>query len=565
MNRVFMIGWDGATFDLLRPWVEQGKLPNLASLMRRGVHGPLRSTIPPWSFQAWSSFLTGKNPGQHGIYDFFRTPPGTYDLEFVNADHRRGGDTFWEVLSQAGRRVVSISIPGTYPPDPVNGVMISGFDFPGEGPGSFVDAKGMYPPEFHDELLCNVGRHPIDAPILKDLKNGQVHVALDRILETIRQQAATAKYLLTHRPWDCFMTVFGESDGVSHYFWQYCDPTCPFFVEQPSGLADSMLRVYQELDRQMGELLALVPAEANIFVLSDHGSGGVSDAVLFPNRWLQQKGFLHFRGRSTHLLSRVREVLKHWGVAKLPSWLQRLLYRSAWRALGRFEARARYGIIDWSRTTAYFDENPYFPVVRVNAQGTRPHGIVAPGREYEAVRDRLIQELEDWRHPETGQRLVEKAYRREEIYSGACLEEAADVVPKWALDRGHNLGFRLSSKSRDGKWFAKVDTGNPDDPLFPRKFSSHRDHGIFVGQGPDICVGDKVVGARIIDLAPTILALLGVQVPEDMDGRILYEILATVARPPLPERGTMISSLTRQGNAAGAKITKRLHRVYHEL
>jgi predicted AlkP superfamily phosphohydrolase/phosphomutase len=552
MNRVLLIGWDGATFDLVGPWVEQGKLPNLARLMNRGVHGPLRSTIPPWSFQAWSSFMTGKNPGQHGIYDFFRTPPGTYDLEFVNAGHRRGGATLWDLLSRAGRRVVSIAIPGTYPPDPVNGVMISGFDFPGEGPGSFVDARGMYPPGLHAELLRNVGPHPIDAPILKDLKTGQVRTALERILDTIRQQAATAKYLLTHRPWDCFMTVFGESDGVSHYFWQFCDPKCPFFVDHPDGVRDAMLRVYQELDRQFGDLLALAPDDTNVFVLSDHGSGGISDWVLFPNRWLQQKGFLQFRGRSSHWRSRVRELLKHWGVATLPSWVQRLLYRSAFRALGRFEARNRYGIIDWSRTVAYFDENPYYPVIRVNVAGVRPHGIVQPGRHYEEVRDRLIQELETWRHPTTGARLVERAYRREEIYSGAVLNEAADIVPRWALQQGYNLGFRLSSKAPGEYWITRIDPTNPKDPLFPRKFSSHRDHGILAASGPDLRRGDPVSGARIIDLAPTILNLLDVPVPEDMDGRVLYQVLQPIAQP-VPS--------THESAGSRGKLTRRLNLV----
>src|SRR5207253_5408258 len=151
------------------------------------------STLPPWSFQAWSSFMTGKNPGKHGIYDFFRTPVGTYDLEFVNADHRRGGATFWEVLSKAGRRVVSIAIPGTFPPDPVNGVMISGFDFPGEGPGSYVDARGMHPPELFDELNRTVGRHPIDASIIKEIKQGRMDLVLERVLQTVRQKAATAQ------------------------------------------------------------------------------------------------------------------------------------------------------------------------------------------------------------------------------------------------------------------------------------------------------------------------------------------------------------------------------------
>jgi predicted AlkP superfamily phosphohydrolase/phosphomutase len=521
-----LIGWDGATWDLVRPWVDQGLLPNLARLMRQGSHGPLRSALPPWSFQAWASFLTGKNPGQHGIYDFFRTPPGTYDLEFVNADHRRGGATFWGHLSDAGRKVIAISIPGTFPPDPVNGVMISGFDFPGEGPGSAVDARGMYPSALHAELTRNVGPHPIDAAILGDFKQGRYTAALAKILTTVRQQAATAKYLATHRPWDCFMMVFGEADGVSHYFWQFCDPQSPYFIDHPDGLRDSMLQVYQEIDRQTGELVALAPPGTNVFVLSDHGAGGVSDTVLFPNWWLHEKGFLHFRGRGTHLVSRAREVLKHWGIAALPSWFQRLLYRSAFKSLGRFEARNRYGIIDWARTTAYFDENPYYPVVRVNTIGIRPRGIVQPGRQYEAIRDRLIRELEAWKHPESGEPLVERAFRREEVYHGECLDEAADVIPKWALHNGYNLGFRLSSKAPMNHWFAKIDARDPHGPFYPRKFSSHRDDGILIADGPDLRAGAPVGGARIIDLAPTILTLLGVPLPDDLDGRPLGQLLA---------------------------------------
>jgi predicted AlkP superfamily phosphohydrolase/phosphomutase len=353
------------------------------------------------------------------------------------------------------------------------------------------------------------------------------------------------------------MMVFGETDGVSHYFWQYCDPGCPFFTSQPAGLRDSMLRVYQEIDRQTGELLELVPEHTNILVLSDHGSGGVSNSVLFPNRWLAAKGLLHFRSQSTQWVSRLRELLKHWGIATLPAWVQRRLYRSAWRALGRFEARARYSVIDWSRTVAYFDENPYFPVLRVNAAGARPHGIVPPGRPYEELRDRLIQELESWRHPETGERLVEKAYRREDVYSGECLNEAADIVPKWALDRGYNLGFRLSSKSPDGSWFARVNPFDPDGPLYPRKFSSHRDHGIFVAHGPDFPRGETVNGARIIDLAPTILTLLDVAVPDDMDGRVLHDVLVATEPQSVSGHGAFQNGSTALSRN-GARITRHV-------
>src|SRR5262249_25889092 len=106
MQRVFILGWDGATFDLIRPWVAQGKLPTIARLMERGVHGPLRSTLPPMTFPAWTSFMTGKNQGKHGIFDFMRRQPGKYDLEFVNGGQRHG-PTFWEILSAAGKTVTA--------------------------------------------------------------------------------------------------------------------------------------------------------------------------------------------------------------------------------------------------------------------------------------------------------------------------------------------------------------------------------------------------------------------------------------------------------------------------
>src|SRR5262249_49368775 len=155
--------------------------------------------------------------------------------------------------------------------------------------------------------------------------------------------------------------------------------------------------------------------DATVLMMSDHGFGGVSDWVIYPNCWLRQKGFLRFHGRTSHWGSRLRESVKHLAVAHLPASFQRFLYRCLGQRLGRLEARVRYGMIDWRSTEAYFDENPYFPVLRINREGRQPQGVVAPGRHYEEVRDRLIQELESWRHPVTGERIIEKAYRREEV------------------------------------------------------------------------------------------------------------------------------------------------------
>jgi predicted AlkP superfamily phosphohydrolase/phosphomutase len=526
MQRVFMIGWDGATFDLMRPWIDAGKLPNVAKLIERGAQGPLRSTLPPWTFPAWSSFMTGKNPGKHGIYDFFRPLPGKYDLDFVNGSHRKA-KTFWQILSEAGRNVVSISVPTTFPPERVNGVMISGFDFPGAsgGDGSFVDSRGMYPPDLYLELLRSVGPHPIDAGITKQIDEGKHDVALGRILETIGKKTATVKYLMKNKPWDCFMILYGESDSTSHQYWRYCDPKSPLFTEDPPGLRDSILKVYQELDRQVGELIALLPKDTTVLMMSDHGFGGVSDWVIYPNCWLRELGLLHFHNQSQHWKARLRDRLKLWGVSHFPAWLQRALMRFAGGMLGRFETGARYGIIDWSRTQAYFDENPYFPVLRINLKGRQPQGVVEPGRAYEDLRDLLIRQLEAWRHPKTGAPIIEKAYRREEIYSGRCLDEAADIIPKWSYQEGYNYAFRNSSKSANLAWIEQIDPKQLDNNRFyANKSGNHRDDGIFIAQGPPIRQGHSVKGAQITDLAPTILHLLNVANPNDMDGRVLEEI-----------------------------------------
>lgn len=524
MNRVFILGWDGATFDLIEPWVAEGKLPNIARIMSSGVHGRLRSTLPPMTFPAWSSFMTGKNPGKHGIFDFTRQRPGKYELEFVNGGQRRTA-SFWRILSDAGRRVISISVPCTYPPERVNGVMISGFDGPGQFGTAFVDRRGMHPPELYDELKEKTGGHPIGAFIANDINSGHPEAGLERMLETIRKKAATAKYLMQSRDWDCMMMLFGESDGAGHHFWKYCDPHSPLFTAKPAGMEDAILRVYQELDTQLGRIEQLLPEGTTLLMMSDHGFGGVSNWVLYPNCWLRSEGFMRFRGRSSQRFSRLLEGLKLRAMAKLPAGLKELLYRIGGARMGKIESQVRYAMIDWEGTEAFFEENPYYPALWINLKGRQPLGTVEPGEHYEQVRDKLIERLHAWRHPETGEPIVERAYRREEVYCGSALDEAPDIVVKWGVHAGYTYAFKLSSKSLDLAWIRQVDPNNAENmEFFTGKSGHHRDDGIFLARGPVVRAGETIKGARIIDLAPTILQLLDVPVPDDMDGSVLENI-----------------------------------------
>ena len=525
MSRVFVVGWDGATFDLIKPWVAQGKLPNIARVLERGAHGDLRSTLPPMTFPAWSSFLTGKNPAKHCIFDFTKERAGSYDLEFVNGGQRRA-PSFWKILSDAGKKVISISVPCTFPPEPVNGIVMSGFDAAGLGGSSAkLDPRGMYPSELYDELESAVGGHPIGSFPIKEINEGRPDEALAKLLHVIGRKAATAKYLMQEKEWDCAMILFGESDGSGHHFWKYCDPKSPLFTDKPGGMQDSILRVYQELDRELGEIMELLPDDTTLLMMSDHGFGGVSNVALYPNCWLREQGVLNFRGGLFRLRSRMLEGLKHWAVATLPNSIQKMISRFARAQVGGIEAKVRFGIIDWAGTQAYFDENPYYPALRINLKGRQPKGVVEPGAEYEAVRDRLIEALESWVHPRTGEKVVERAYRREEMYSGPGLEEAPDILVHWATHEEYTYAFKLSAKSKDLAWTEELDPHRPDNmAFFTGKSGSHRDEGIFLAEGPGVRASEELQGARIIDVAPTILHLLGVPVPEDMDGRVLTEM-----------------------------------------
>jgi predicted AlkP superfamily phosphohydrolase/phosphomutase len=359
-----------------------------------------------------------------------------------------------------------------------------------------------------------------------EINAGQPEAAVKKIIDCIVRKAATAKYLMQSRDWDCGMILFGESDGAGHHFWKYCDGRSPQFCYEPPSMRDSILRVYQELDRQLGELKQLMPMDTTLLMMSDHGFGGVSTTALYPNCWLREQGMLAFRGGLSRWTSRRLDALKHRAVATLPNAVQKFLSRFARKQLGGIEAKVRYGIIDWSGTKAYFEENPYYPCLRINLQGRQPQGVVEPGEQYEKLRTELIERLEAWRHPGTGEKIVERAYRREEVYAGAQLNDAPDIVVHWSTHKDYTYAFKVSSKSKRLRWIEELDANTPENfAFFTGKSGSHRDNGIFLAEGPGVREGMTVEGAHIMDVAPTILHLLGVPAPEDMDGRALVEML----------------------------------------
>src|ERR1700757_2394980 len=288
--KIVIIGLDAATWDLMGPWIEEGRLPNLANLVGSGVRGELESAIPPLTPPAWTSFMTGKNPGKHGIFYFLEPQPGSYAMRYANGGSRRSR-TFFGLLSDAGCTVGSVNVPFTYPPEQLNGFQISGFDAPSE------KSPFIHPPALREEVERIVGKVRFDITHLgfmsTDKRRMQVLADMGKVDE---QWTNLALYLLEKHPADLMMFTFMSIDTVQHHFWQYLDPE-HFMYDAGGGVQfkDAVLQVYQRLDAAMGKFLERLPEETMVIVVSDHGGGPVSDRVIYLNRFLAQLGLLKYK------------------------------------------------------------------------------------------------------------------------------------------------------------------------------------------------------------------------------------------------------------------------------
>lgn len=521
--KTLVIGLDAATWDVIDPMVKQGQLPHLAGLIRQGVRGPLRSVPNLNSYAAWTTFQTGKNPGKHGVFWFYETVPGSNETRFVNGAQVRDA-RFWELASDGGQQVGVINVPMTYPAKPLNGFMIAGMDTPDESSADLV-----YPPDL-DQELRRVGGYRIDTNILGYARSGRWQQALDATRQVIEERARAASHLARSRPWDLFVVVFTALDRVQHAFWQ--EPRATEESGDPRQASDIVRQFYALLDAKIGELINAAGPEANVLLCSDHGMGLNPMSNLYLQPWLESLGLFHpteaspggrWQSLSNQLLRRA--------AAAADGLLSKRLRRRimSWLPGGRAKLvnRLHQSPCDWSRTQAYGD---YIrPGIWINLRGREPHGIVEPGPEYEALRDRIIKALSACRDAATDGPIVHGVYRREEVYHGPYLDKAPDIHIDWNYDIACS-GYRYENEAGE-----TITVGDQADMVERRNINGdHRPDGIWLLSGPNIRRG-QTLAATIADLAPTLLYALGLPIPTDMDGQPLtdaFEPGHVAAHPP---------------------------------
>jgi predicted AlkP superfamily phosphohydrolase/phosphomutase len=515
MGPVVLIGLDGATFSVLDPYMNSGVMPFLADLSRQGTRAVLRSIVPALTPPAWTSLVTGKHPGQHGIFDFFqKEEPGSIYFSFASSQEV-GSATIWTLASAQDRRVISLNFPLTFPPPPVQGAIV---------PGGMMPWRqlrlGCHPPGLFERLQSLPGFNP------REMLDMQLEIkAIDGCPEEehaefvelhIRREhrwAEVLRHLMESEPADLVAVLFDGVDKLQHLCWRFIDPACR--PEPASAWEREMIerceRYFHSLDELIGEIVERAGPDATVVLASDHGFGATRD-VFHVNSWLEQAGFLAWapteegNGRSD-------------------------------TDVGFAEMTRHLHALDWSRTVAY--------AATPSSQGIHVVERVPGGEEPmgEAARTKITREvaaaLKDVRRPHDGKPLVEEVWTREQAFSGPF--EA--------------LGPDLSMVLADGGTISIL----PSDTLVARRpepRGHHRFEGIFLAAGPGIRAGASVDELSIVDVAPLLLHQLGLPVPEDVSGDIpeaIFEPGELERRPPR-RAAAPAPAQALQGTAAGVQL-----------
>jgi predicted AlkP superfamily phosphohydrolase/phosphomutase len=463
--KVVVIGLDCAEPSLVFDRYAD-RLPNLTRLRRRGAWGTLRSCDPPITVPAWMSMMSSKDPGTLGYYGFRNRADHSYEKMTTATSLAVREPLLWDFLGCAGKQVVLLSVPQTYPPRPVNGLMITDFLTPS------IASNYTYPPELKDEIarLADVHPYEFDVSDFRTPDKGRIRDALIRMTE---KRFALARHLMTSKPWDFFMMVEMGTDRVHHAFWQYMDPGHHRY-ESGNPFESVIPDYYEHVDRKVGELLSVIPGDAYVIVVSDHGAQCMHGGIAL-NEWLIRQGYL---------------VLQEPPAG--PARLEGLK-------------------VDWARTTAW-GSGGYYGRLFLNVKGREPQGLIPP-EEYEATRDRLVAELEALGDP-AGRPIGTRVLKPEHLYRIVRGAAPPDLLVYFGDLRWRSVGTVGMGQVHT----FENDTG-PDD-------ANHAPDGLLIATGPGIAPCGPIPGMQLMDVTPTILRLFGLEVPGDLQGRVIDAVIA---------------------------------------
>ncbi len=500
-SRILFVGFDSLDKDLLLQWAESGVLPTFQSLLRSSAHADTKNPPGLYSDTVWPSFATGLSPARHGHFYPRQTPRGAYiDAEFLPSQQK--GETFWETLSKAGRRVAVLDVPFSPLASHLNGIQLVNWGT--HDPWS--ESASSYPPALAAELAAKFGRQPPDhcdrtAPI----------IGYEAFVRALRERSKNKLDIflecLERENWDLFAVAFSEAHCVGHQCWHLHDASHP--RHDPSlaaEIGDPLRETYRALDDALARLLEAAGPEAKVFIFASHGMG-----PLYRDESVVLDEILHRldaqpRSAAGSLFRRLKQC---W--YSIPSALRGspLLQRAKAKLLPSLH---RSMLVPGRETRRFFTllYSPHCGIIRLNVVGREAHGLVQPGEEYRQVCEDLRKELLALVNAETGRRVAAEVYLMAELFSGPCLDDLPDIVVEWRRQEP----VRAISSPRIGT--VKV-------PERKWRTGDHRDRGLFIARGTPFLTTPLEHAVSVMDIAPTIAMLLGVRL-EGLDGKPIREL-----------------------------------------
>jgi predicted AlkP superfamily phosphohydrolase/phosphomutase len=495
VGRVLFVGLDAADIDLIEPWAAAGELPTLQGLLETSIR--VDTEGPPGFYVGaiWPTLYTAVNPAEHGVHNWKQIRLGTYDFEPAPSRPRLAHAAFWDVASAAGRRVAVVDAPLAAESPGLNGLQVLEW-------GDHDSELGFAttPPDLADQIAHRFGLHPVQGNCNQhDRSPREVAAFRDALVDGAGAKAELSRDLLERDDWDLFVTVFSESHCVGHQLWHVHDPNHPKHdPEVATAVGDPVLDVYRAVDAGLGRLLAAADDDTTVAVFASHGMGAHHDPTFLLDAMLERLEIadnLRAPGR------RLR-------------WLARLgpLGRTAWaRRRAALDARIDelVGPLEpWNRLWFQHPNNEVEAGIRLNVVGREPFGRVEPGAHYEGVCERLIGHLHALTDGDTGEPLVRDVLVTRREYGGRHLDEFPDLVVRW--NRPARPVHRIVSPA----------AGEVVGDYAGARTGDHHPRGALLLRGPGLAPGRAATHGPVpvIDLGPTILALLGVDWP-GVEGR----------------------------------------------
>ncbi len=495
---LLIIGLDGADWRILDPWLADGSLPTLAALKSRGSWGELTSTIRPESSIAWTTFATGVNAGKHGVFGFMGQRPDDYGVTLNTAASVRA-PTFWERAAAAGKKMALLNLPMTYPPRAIpHGAVAAGMLTPD------VRSPFTQPPTLRKALLDAVPDYVINV----ERTGLKLQAYIQATTRAIQARARAARWLMQQDDWDAMVVVFSATDRLQHYTLHLLRPDHPRHnPAEARHLLPDLLAAYLAIDAAIADLLDTAGPDVTLLLLSDHGFTPAA-RTFYINAWLRDNGWLTLKEPPrTQQADLWRRLRRHAGLRRLKNSLPLV------RNVRRPPTPAPWlSSIDWPHTRAFYSPSGG---IRFNVRDREPQGVIAKN-QIDALSQELIQALFD-----AAAGCLARVYAREELYDGPWLDRAPDlIVEPMREGRAEQNAIIRNDLAKHHFGDSRELTGN------------HAYAGILLAAGPGVqrvergpvplsAMPPSITAARLVDMAPTILHLLDLPIPTEMDGRAL--------------------------------------------